>query len=103
MVRCGERSHVPKADNSAYLTLPWLSHPAQVGRSISNRSESFAYHFAPCMAPISFNCGVSTSPRRCRLQTDPRYERERFDQRLLLGLDRMKLNSKTDTQKPQGL
>jgi hypothetical protein len=49
--------------NGTYPPLPWRTHSAHVGRSISKRSESFAYHFAPCMPPISFSSGVSTIPR----------------------------------------
>lgn len=41
----------------------WRTHSPQLGRSISKRSDNLAYHFAPCMPPISFNSGVSTSPR----------------------------------------
>ena len=55
---------VPIADMMGrYPALLWRTHSAQVDRSISKRSESFAYHFWPCIPPISFNSGVSTKPR----------------------------------------
>jgi hypothetical protein len=41
-------------------TLPSFIHPAHVGRSISKRSEVLAYHFAPCIPPMSFSLGVLT-------------------------------------------
>src|SRR5713226_5014453 len=38
-------------------SFPCLIQSTHVGRSISKRSDNFAYHFAPCMPPISFKLG----------------------------------------------
>lgn len=52
--------HHPPPQSQSLLS--W-AHLAHVGLSIAKRSESLAYHLAPCIAPISFNSGVSIRPR----------------------------------------
>ena len=42
-----------------YPALFCRTHSAQVDRSIAKQSDNLAYHFCPCMPPISFNLGVS--------------------------------------------
>ena len=57
----GARSEV-SVSACGLCTFPCLIQSAQLGRSISKRSDVFAYHFAPCMPPIRFILGVFTMP-----------------------------------------